>query len=131
MSMEKKEEKKERPKATIKIDWIFGIRKDIHPNILMMDKSTMIYPAGNYLISYSYNKDRENQHFVEGTPYSKGFYNLAKKSYGTRTFCACEDTEDECFIRFFVLTTRSGIMNMPDEIQKVAIKEHNFTYYIL
>ena len=48
----KKEEKK--PQIIIKLEWIFGIRKDFLPNVEFLGKDTIVYPASNNIVIYNF-----------------------------------------------------------------------------
>ncbi|MCQ2817185.1 MAG: hypothetical protein MJ252_07960 [archaeon] len=126
MSSNKKDDKKEKPKATVKLEWIFGMRKDIFPNVILMDDKTIIYPASNYLITYNFRSDTEFEHstpyhFIEGHPHSKGFTAMAKKSGGIKTFVAVEETKENTYLHYYTLSSRGGMTNLPELQQKIEL----------
>lgn len=60
---------------SVKLEWIFGIRNDITPNMFMLDNETLVYPAGHYIVIFNYTKKvppNQIQQFIVGTPHSKG-----------------------------------------------------------
>ena len=70
--VQKKEQKK--PSVNVKLEWIFGIRHDITPNIFLLDKDTLVYPASNYIVLYNYTKNLgplNLQHYIPGSDHSK------------------------------------------------------------
>ena len=112
----KKEEKK--PQVTVKLDWIFGIRKDILPNLYILDKDTIIYPASNYVVILNYTKNMgplNLQHYIPGSKHSKGIVALATCNFNKKIVGMCEDTYDGVLISFYNITGRQGLKNYPDK----------------
>jgi len=58
----------------VKVEFVFGIRKDIFPNIFVLDADFIIYPAANFIVIYNntlkFNK--KPQQLISGTCHSNG-----------------------------------------------------------
>ena len=64
-------------KSILKLEWIFGIRNDLKPNLYFLDNETIVYPAAHYIVIYNHTKRvsyNQIQQFIYGTPNSKGNY---------------------------------------------------------
>ena len=84
---QKKDQKK--PSVNVKLEWIFGIRHDITPNIFLLDKDTLVYPASNYIVLYNYTKNLgplNLQHYIPGSNHSKGIVCLTASNLNKKYF---------------------------------------------
>jgi len=125
-------EGKEKPqkKINIKLEWIFGIRNDIFPNIYMIDSDTVVYAAGNYVVILNISKKLpQNQHqkFIIGTPHSKGFtainvYNSHKRYIGT-----AEEINDGVLLGIYTINNQMGQFNVPHKFAYVDLSENRVT----
>jgi hypothetical protein len=62
-------------KSQVRLEWIFGIRNDIRPNMYLLDNETLVYPAGHNLVIFNYTKKlpyKQIQQYIQGTPHSHG-----------------------------------------------------------
>lgn len=102
-------------KPMVKLDWIFGMRKDIMPNILVLDSDTIVYPAAHYLVLYNHTRKNKNyyQQFISGSKYSKGIvaFNILS---GSKKFVAiAEDLSEGASISFYLIISGNNQMNIP------------------
>ena len=112
--LKKKEEKK--PQIIIKLDWIFGIRKDFLPNIEYLGKDTIIYPASNNLVIFNFTRNMGSmnlQHYIQGRPHSKGITSMITMNYSKKIVGMSEDLEEGILISFFNITVKQGLKNFP------------------
>jgi hypothetical protein len=62
-------------KSQIRLDWVFGIRNDIKPNIYLLDNETLVYPAGHNIVIFNHPKKlpyNQIQQYIHGTQHSNG-----------------------------------------------------------
>jgi hypothetical protein len=117
-NMEEKKKEEKKPQVTIKLDWIFGIRKDFLPNLFILDKDTIVYPASNYVVILNYTKNMgplNLQHYIPGTKHSKGIVALSTCNFNRKMVAMCEDTYEGVLISFYNITARQGLKNFPDK----------------
>ena len=128
--VQKKDQKK--PSVNVKLEWIFGIRHDITPNIFLLDKDTLVYPASNYIVLYNYTKNLgplNLQHYIPGSNHSKGIVCLTASNLNKKYLGICEDTcDDGILISFYHITGKSGLKNYPDLQNSYELKEHKFNH---
>ena len=60
----------------IRPEFIFGIRKDLNPNIYVIDTDFLVYAAANYIILYNYSNKANirPQQFIAGETFSNGIF---------------------------------------------------------
>ena len=110
----KKEEKK--PQIIIKLEWVFGIRKDILPNVAFLGTDTIVYPASNNIVIYNFKRNMGSmnlQHYIQGQPHSKGITSLIAMSYSRKVVGFSEDLKDGIQISFYSITVKQGLKNFP------------------
>ena len=113
-SNKKKEEKK--PQIIIKLEWIFGIRKDFLPNVEFLGKDTIVYPASNNIVIYNFARNMGSmnlQHYIQGQPHSKGITSLIAMNYSKKVVGFSEDLKDGIQISFYSITVKQGLKNFP------------------
>ena len=119
--------KKDKQKQVIvKLEWIFGIRNDLCPNIYLLDKDTLIYPAGNYIVILNHPRNlglNNVQHYIPGTPHSKGICAIATSYFSQRIVGFAEETKDFALVSFYNITGRQGIKNFPDKQSTFSLSE--------
>lgn len=119
--------KKDKQKQVIvKLEWIFGIRNDLTPNIYLLDKDTLIYPAGNYLVVFNHPKNlgqNNIQHYIPGTPHSKGIVAVATSYFSQRIVAFAEETNECALVSFYNITGRQGLKNYPDKQSTFSLTE--------
>ena len=128
----KKEEKK--PQIIVKLEWIFGIRKDFLPNVEFLGKDTIVYPASNNIVIFNYLRNMGNmnlQHYIPGQPHSKGITCMIAMNFSKKVVGFAEDLQDGVKISFYAITIKQGLKNFPvpqsifdfreeeDELQKI------------
>ena len=112
--LKKKEEKK--PQIIVKLDWIFGIRKDFLPNVEFLGKDTVVYPASNTIVIFNFARNMGNmnlQHYIQGQPHSKGITCMIAMNYSKKVVGFSEDLQDGVKISFYAITIRQGLKNFP------------------
>ena len=110
----KKEEKK--PQIIIKLEWVFGIRKDIIPNVEFLGKDTIVYPASNNIVIYNFARNMGSmnlQHYIPGKPHSKGITSMIAMNCTKKVVGFSEDLQDGIQISFYSITVRQGLKNFP------------------
>jgi hypothetical protein len=110
--------KEKQRQVIIKLEWIFGIRNDLTPNIYLLDKDTLIYPAGNYVVVFNYPRNlgaNNIQHYIPGSPHSKGIVAIATSNFSQRLVAIAEETFTSAVISFYNITGRQGYKNFPDK----------------
>lgn len=118
---------KENPKqklASVKLEWIFGIRNDILPNLYVIDADTMIYPASNYIVIYHTRKMPYNQvqHFIQGTPHSKGFVALnILNTLHKKIVATAEEVSEGVNINIYSLISSGGHTNLPVKMHSPSL----------
>lgn len=113
-------------KVTCKLDWIFGIRKDIWPNIFILDLETIVYPASNYVVIYNHKKTlslSEQQTFISGTPFSKGIKSIAVTSIGKKYVVVAEEMQEGTSISAYSVAPFQGVHNFPHKIASFTCSE--------
>ena len=111
--------KEKQKKASIRIEWIFGIRNDINPNIYMLDTDTVIYPASAYVVILNISKklpQNQQQKFITGTPHSKGFKAIATYNSHKRYIAAAEELQEGALVSIYVINNQQGQFNVPVKI---------------
>ena len=112
--LKKKEEKK--PQIIVKLEWIFGIRKDFLPNVEFLGKDTIVYPASNNIVIFNYLRNMGNmnlQHYIPGQAHSKGITCMIAMNYSKKVVGFSEDLEDGVKISFYAITIKQGLKNFP------------------
>jgi len=119
---------KEKQKQTsVKLQWVFGIRKDITPNLLMIDADTVVYPASHYLVIFNHNRKipfSQIQQFIPGTPHSKGFaaFNVLNvPAIHKRYIAAAEEIAEGVTVSIYSLINSQGMYNMPTKLISVSL----------
>ena len=113
-STKKKEEKK--PQIIIKLDWVFGIRKDFFPNVEFLGKDTIVYPASNNIVIYNFARNMGSmnlQHYIQGKPHSKGITTMIAMNCSKKVVGFSEDLKDGIQISFYSITVKQGLKNFP------------------
>ena len=112
--LKKKEEKK--PQIIVKLEWIFGIRKDFLPNVEFLGKDTIIYPASNNIVIFNYLRNMGNmnlQHYIPGEAHSKGITSLIAMNFSKKVVGFSEDLQEGIKISFYHITIKQGLKNFP------------------
>ena len=112
--LKKKEEKK--PQIIVKLEWIFGIRKDFLPNVEFLGKDTIVYPASNNIVIFNHTRNMGNmnlQHYIPGQPHSKGITSMIAMNYSKKVVGFSEDLKDSIKISFYAITIKQGLKNFP------------------
>ena len=123
----KKEEKK--PQIIIKLEWIFGIRKDFLPNVEFLGTDTIVYPASNNIVIYNFKRNMGSmnlQHYIQGQPHSKGITSLIAMNYSRKVVGFSEDLKDGIQISFYSITVKQGLKNFPVVQTIYDFKEDDF-----
>ena len=123
----KKEEKKQQ--VFLKLDWIFGIRKDIYPNVFTLDKDTLVYPASNYIVIYNHTKNMgpiNYQHYIPGALDSKGITKIAVCTLSRKIIAFAEEFADGITFSFYNTTIRQGYKNFPSKQNAFSFKDSSF-----
>lgn len=115
-------------KTSLKLEWIFGIRKDIWPNIFVLDMETIVYPASHYIVIYNHTKRlplNQQQTFIQGTQFSKGFTNIAiwNISSSKKYIVVAEDHSDGAIINTYLIQPNLGIHNYPNKVVSFAVQD--------
>ena len=127
----KKEEKKQQ--IFINLEWIFGIRKDIQPNVFLLDKDTIVYPASNYIVIFNFTRNLNSsnlQKYITGQPNSKGITAIACTNISKRIVGFSEDCNDGILISFYQIAPHQGFKNFPKNQNSYKFPEQklNHTY---
>ena len=130
-SGKKKEEKK--VNIIVKLEWIFGIRKDILPNVFLLDKDTIVYPASNYIVIYNFTRNMGSlnlQHYINGQMNSKGITTIACSNMTRKIVGFSEDCNDGISVSFCEITIKQGYKNFPKKQNTFKFTEEklNHTY---
>ena len=123
----KKEEKK--PQIIIKLEWIFGIRKDFLPNVEFLGTDTIVYPASNNIVIYNFKRNMGSmnlQHYIQGQPHSKGITSMIAMNYSRKVVGFSEDLKDGIQISFYSITVKQGLKNFPVVQTIYDFKEDDF-----
>lgn len=120
MKSKEGKDQKNKPKIKIELDWIFGIRKDMYPNIYYFNDYTFIYPAGHYIVIYNYDGmlgPNNRQHFIKGTPHSQGFTSIATLFIKdvSSVVAVSEEFPEYSDIKFYSITSGGGLKNLAKE----------------
>ncbi len=119
-----KDNKEKQKKISIKLDWIFGIRKDLLPNVLMLDINTVVYPAGHYVVVLNISKEKREQRFIAGTPHSKGFTAINVYNQHKRYVATAEELEEGVLVSIYVVNNPiAGQFNLISKIVGVDLTE--------
>jgi len=119
-----KDNKEKQKKISIKLDWIFGIRKDLLPNVLMLDINTVVYPAGHYVVVLNISKEKREQRFIAGTPHSKGFTAINVYNQHKRYVATAEELEEGVLVSIYVVNNPiAGQFNWISKIVGVDLTE--------
>jgi hypothetical protein len=115
-------------KSALKIEWIFGIRNDIKPNIQLLDNETLVYPAAHYMVIYNYTKRLSNnqiQQFIPGTLHSKGFNTFSTINTNNKRFIAVvEEFTETNILTIYHIINSMGVHN--NHIKGVVIDFNEF-----
>ena len=106
-NIKKKEEKK--PQITVKLEWIFGIRRDFLPNVFFLGKDTIVYPASNNIVIFNHTRNMGNmnlQHYIPGQPHSKGITCMIAMNYNKKVVGFSEDLKSGIKISFYSITIK-------------------------
>ena len=128
-----KKKEKEKPKVILKLEWIYGIRKDICPNVFLLDKDTIIYPASNYIVVYNFTKTMGGMnlaHYIPGQKNSKGITAIATSNFNKKIVLFSEDLQNGVDFSFYIITIKSGLKNYPQKQINFPFSEEeaNHTY---
>ena len=111
-------------KPTVKLEWIFGIRNDLLPNILVLDHDTIVYPAGHYIVIYNHAKKQQPkgyvQQFISGSKYSKGIVAMNVLSSTKKYIAIAEELVDGVSITFHNIYTSGMQINIPIKLQPLG-----------
>ena len=113
-------------KANIKLDWIFGIRKDILPNVLSLDFNTLVYPAGHYIVIYDHTKKpplSQIQQFIAGTPHSKGITAFNVVNISKKFIAIAEEFNEDVFISIYNIFSSGGVYNLNHRVVNLSLFE--------
>jgi WD40 repeat protein len=111
--------KEKQKKANIRIEWIFGIRNDMIPNIYMLDTDTVVYPASAYVVILNISKklpQNQQQKFITGTPHSLGFKSIATYNSHKRYIAVSEELQEGALVSIYVINNQQGQFNVPVKI---------------
>ena len=129
LPLPKKDEKKQQ--VYLKLEWIFGIRKNIFPNVFVLDKDTVVYPASNYVVICNHTKNMgpvNAQHYIPGSPESKGISKIATCTLAKKVIAFSEEFEDKIFFQFYNTTIRQGYKNFPSKISSYCFNTAPFLH---
>lgn len=119
-------EQKKSSQPQLKIDWIFGIRTDIFPNLFILDLETILYPASHYIVIYNHKKSlpiHEQQTFIPGTPFSKGIKRIAVSTFGKKYVVLAEELGEGIILTSYFIGPYQGIHNYPHRIGHLSCNE--------
>ena len=111
---QKKEEKK--PQIIIKLEWVFGIRKDFVPNIEFLGKDTIVYPVSNNIVIYNFDRNLGSmnlQHYIQGKQHSKGITSMIAMNCSKKVVGFSGVLIDDVQISFYSITVKKGLKNFP------------------
>jgi cilia- and flagella-associated protein 57 len=125
---------KEKQKQTsVKLQWIFGIRRDILPNVLMLDSETLVYAASHYIVIFNHTRKlpySQVQQFISGTPHSKGFVAFNVLNVPTihkRYIGAAEEITEGATVSIYSLINSQGMYNLPNKLVSVTLYDISVT----
>jgi WD40 repeat protein len=138
MIAEKVNNKEKTKQTTVNIEWIFGMRKDIEPNLLMLDADTLVYPASHHIVIFNHTRKfpkSQTQQFIKGTVFSNGIkaFNVANMaSMNKKYISVAEETSEGVLVRVFSLTNTQGIYNKPSLAKSLPLYDKGITkvYYL-
>jgi len=125
-----KNPKDRQKKIQIKLEWIFGIRNDIFPNIYMLDSDTVVYPAGHYVVIFNVSKklpQNQLQKFILGTPHSKGFTAINIYNSHKRYIATAEESSEGVNISIYTVNNQMGQFNVPNKIVNADLIDSRVT----
>lgn len=117
-------------KVALKLDWIFGIRKDIMPNIFLLDSDTIVYLAGHYIVIYNFTKkvpQNQYQQFIQGIPQSKGFSTINIANFQKKYIATAEELNDGVVITIYTLINHLGTYNIPLKVTSTFLYDIRVT----
>lgn len=123
-------EKDKQKNATVKLEWIFGIRNDISPNIFMLDSDTLVYPASHYIVIFNHTRKlpfNQIQQFIYGTPHSKGFITLNISNIHKKYIALAEEMNDGVSISIYTLLNSMGNWNLPQKVLSLSLYDIRIT----
>jgi len=123
-------EKEKQKKIQIKLEWVFGIRKDIFPNIHMLDQDTVVYPAGHYVVIFNVSKklpQNQLQKFILGTPHSKGFTAINVYNSHKKFVAIAEELNEGANISIHTINNQMGQFNVPTKISNINLFDSRIT----
>lgn len=115
---------KHQKKIQIKLEWIFGIRNDMFPNIFVLDSETVVYPAGHYIVIFNVSKklaQNQLQKFIAGTPHSKGFTAINVYNSHKRFIAAAEEFNEGVNISIYSVNNQMGQFNVPIKLINIDL----------
>lgn len=121
--MEIKKDKNSR--ANLNLEWIYGIRKDIFPNIFVLDYETIVYPASNYVVIYNHTKRlplNQQQTFISGSQFSQGITNIAVFNINKKYIAVSEELADGVTITPYLISSYLGIHNYPTKLPSFSVQ---------
>ena len=80
---------------------IFGLKGNVKDNVLFVDETTVVYPAGNNIVIY--HTEQRTQKFIQGSPDGGGFTALALSP--SRKYLAAAEKQDKGQITVYDLHT--------------------------
>eukprot|EP00002_Diphylleia_rotans_P000166 TRINITY_DN1008_c0_g1_i4.p1 TRINITY_DN1008_c0_g1~~TRINITY_DN1008_c0_g1_i4.p1 ORF type:complete len:1179 (-),score=303.89 TRINITY_DN1008_c0_g1_i4:414-3950(-) len=91
---------------------VFGLKGNVRDNICYLDEQTLIYPAGQNIISY--NTEQKIQKFIPGTEKTDGI--VAMCISPNRRYCAISERADKGMITIFDLHSmkRRKVLSHPE-----------------
>ena len=115
-------------RANIKLDWIFGIRKDITPNILLLDSDNIVYPAGHYIVIYNHVKkvpQSQLQQFIPGQAHSQGIVAFTTTNITKKFIAVAEEFNEDVVISIYNIFNQggAGVYNLHHKVQNVSLYE--------
>ncbi len=122
--------KEKQKKINIKLEWVFGIRNDIFPNIYMLDSETVVYPAGHYIVIFNVSKKlphNQLQKFIIGTPHSKGFTAINTYNSHKRYIATAEELNEGVNVSIYTVNNQMGQFNVPTKIANVDLFDSRVT----
>lgn len=115
-------------KVKVKLDWIFGIRSDFYPNLFLLDQETIVYPASHYIVIYNFKKTlslSEQQTFIQGSLFSKGFKAIAVSQLDNRYIVTAEEINNNIELSVYSIISFNSLHNYPDKIDNLKCKVEN------
>jgi len=122
-------------KAQMKLDWIFGMRKDLLPNVLSLDLDTLVYAAGHYIVIYNHTRKlplSQIQQFIPGTPHSKGITAFNVVNINKKFIAVAEEFNEDVFISIYNIFNQAGSYNINHRVVNLSLFESrvNKVYHI-